>query len=106
MRSTLNQATLAARKASTILLTGESGSGKDYLARYIHDHSDRANDPYFSINCAAIPPELAESELFGNERGSFTGAHARKRGLLELAEAGTILLDEVGELVPYLQAKL
>ena len=106
MRATLNQVKKVAKRASTILLTGESGTGKDYLARYIHDHSDRANGPYFSINCAAIAPQLAESELFGHEKGSFTGAVGRKRGLLELAEGGTLLLNEIGELVLHLQAKL
>jgi two-component system response regulator AtoC len=106
MRSALSQATMAAKRAFTILLTGESGSGKDYLAKYIHGCSDRATGPYFSINCAAIAPELAESELFGHEKGAFTGAVSRKRGLLELAEGGTLLLNEIGELSPPLQAKL
>ncbi|HMK35646.1 MAG TPA: sigma 54-interacting transcriptional regulator [Desulfomonilaceae bacterium] len=106
MRTTLSRAKVAASRATTILLTGESGSGKDYLARYIHNLSNRANGPYFSVNCAAIAPELAESELFGHERGSFTGAAGRKRGLLELAEGGTLLLNEIGELPLPLQAKL
>jgi len=106
MRSTLAKARLAAGSESIILLLGESGSGKDYLARYIHDSSKRASGPFFTINCAALPPELAESELFGHEPGAFTGAHGRKRGLLELAEGGTLLLNEIGELSPYLQAKL
>jgi two-component system response regulator AtoC len=105
MRSTLKSAILAG-KGATVLLTGESGSGKDYLARYIHDHSDRASGPYFSVNCAAISEGLAESELFGHERGSFTGAVGRKRGLLELAEGGTLLLNEIGELSLQLQSKL
>ena len=106
MRLTLGNARIAAKRGSTIILTGESGSGKDHLAKYIHDHSDRANGPYFSINCAAIAPELAESELFGHEKGSFTGAIAKKRGMLELAEGGTLLLNEIGELSLPLQAKL
>jgi PAS domain S-box-containing protein len=106
MRDTLHQAAIVAKSPSTILLTGESGSGKDHLAKYIHDHSDRANGPYFAINCAAIAPELAESELFGYEKGSFTGAVARKRGMLELAEGGTLLLNEIGELSLQIQAKL
>jgi PAS domain S-box-containing protein len=106
MRSTLKSAISAAKTAANILLTGESGSGKDYLARYIHNHSDRASGPYFSVNCAAIPSGLAESELFGHERGAFTGAYARKRGLLELAEGGSLLLNEIGELSLPLQAKL
>jgi DNA-binding NtrC family response regulator len=97
----------AARFDSTVLLTGESGSGKDFLARYvIHEHSKRAHGPYFSINCAAIPSEMAESELFGHERGAFTGALTRKRGLLELAEGGTLLLNEIGEMALAIQAKL
>jgi PAS domain S-box-containing protein len=106
MQKTMKSALLAAKKNVTLLLLGESGSGKDYLARYIHKNSDRANGPYFSINCAAIAPGLAESELFGHEKGAFTGALGRKRGLLELAEGGTLLLNEIGELSPPLQAKL
>jgi PAS domain S-box-containing protein len=106
MGAALHQARLAAATDSIILLQGESGSGKDYLARWIHDHSRRAPGPYFAVNCAAISKDLAESELFGHERGSFTGAHARKRGLLELAEGGTLLLNEIGELTLALQSKL
>ncbi len=106
MRATLNEAKIAAKRTSTLLLTGESGSGKDYLAKYIHSQSDRANGAYFSINCAAIPAELAESELFGHEKGAFTGAASRKRGLLELAEGGTLVLNEIGDLLLPLQSKL
>ncbi len=106
MKSALKTARIAAEKDSIILLLGESGSGKDYLAKYIHDHSRRANGPYFSVNCAAIAPDLAESELFGHEKGSFTGAGGRKRGLLELAEGGTLLLNEIGDLALRLQSKL
>lgn len=106
MRATLRAARLAAETDTTVLLTGESGAGKDHIARYIHDQSKRANGPFFSINCAAVSPELAESELFGYESGAFTGAKGPKRGLLELAEGGTILLNEIGELSPPLQAKL
>lgn len=106
MRATLSQARHAAASDSILLLLGESGSGKDFLARYIHDRSRRANGPFFAINCAAVAPELAESELFGHEPGAFTGARGRKRGLLELAEAGTLLLNEVGELSMPMQAKL
>jgi PAS domain S-box-containing protein len=106
MKAALHEARLAATTDSIILLQGESGSGKDYLARWIHDHSRRAPGPYFAVNCAAISKDLAESELFGHERGSFTGAHARKRGLLELAEGGTLLLNEIGELTLSLQSKL
>lgn len=106
MRRTLEQALLVAVTDSTVLLMGESGSGKDYLARFIHNHSRRATGPFFMINCAAVASELAESELFGHESGAFTGANRRKRGLVELAEGGTLLLNEIGELSPLLQAKL
>ncbi|MDA8408016.1 MAG: sigma 54-interacting transcriptional regulator [Deltaproteobacteria bacterium] len=106
MRTTMREARSAAVSDGTVLLQGESGSGKDYLARWIHDHSKRAVGPYFSLNCAAISRELAESELFGHERGAFTGALGRKRGLLELAEGGTLLLNEIGELPLSLQSKL
>ncbi|MGO9569398.1 MAG: PAS domain S-box protein [Desulfomonilaceae bacterium] len=106
MRSTLAEARMAAKTDIIILLTGESGAGKDHLARFIHDNSRRASGPFYAINCAAIPPELAESELFGHEPGAFTGAKRRKRGLLELAEGGTLLLNEIGELPLHLQAKL
>ncbi len=85
MRRTLEAARLAAATDSMVLLTGESGTGKDYLARYIHDHSERAAGPFFSLNCAGVPLELAESELFGHEPGAFTGANVRSRGLVELA---------------------
>ncbi len=106
MQHTLKMAHLAAQGDITALLTGESGSGKDYLAKFIHDHSSRANRPCFSLNCAAIASHLAESELFGHEKGAFTGAIGRKRGMLELAEGGTLLLNEIGELSLQLQAKL
>jgi DNA-binding NtrC family response regulator len=106
MRATFNQAKRAAGTDSIVLLLGESGSGKDYLARYIHERSRRANGPFFAINCAAVSPDLAESELFGHEPGAFTGARGRKRGLLELAEGGTLLLNEIGELSMPMQAKL
>lgn len=106
MRSCLEQALLAAKNNSTVLLLGESGSGKDFLARYIHDNSSRRSKPYFSLNCAAIPTEMAESELFGHEKGSFTGAHQGKKGLVEFAEGGTLLLNEIGELQSRIQAKL
>ncbi len=106
MQETMKRVRLATRTESICLFLGESGSGKDYLARYLHDLSRRASGPFFSINCAAVAPELAESELFGHERGAFTGAVGRKRGLLELAEGGTLLLNEVGDLSPPQQAKL
>ncbi len=106
MKAVLHLADRAAKTDSVVLLRGETGTGKDYLARYIHDQSGRAGGPFYSINCGAVPESLAESELFGHERGAFTGAHARKRGLLELAEGGTLLLNEVGELPMALQSKL
>ncbi|MCX5873793.1 MAG: sigma 54-interacting transcriptional regulator [Deltaproteobacteria bacterium] len=106
MLSTLAKANLAAETNSVILLTGETGSGKDHLARYIHDRSSRSSGPFYAINCSAIPAELAESELFGHEAGAYTGALRRKRGMLELAEGGTLLLNEIGELAPLMQSKL
>jgi two-component system response regulator AtoC len=89
-----------------VLLVGESGVGKDVVARRIHARSRRASRPFVKINCAALPGELLESELFGHERGAFTGAHAEKPGKFELAHEGTIFLDEIGEMDPRLQAKL
>jgi PAS domain S-box-containing protein len=106
MKDTMREAGFAASTDSIVLLQGESGSGKDYLARWIHDHSRRANGAYFAINCAAVSKELAESELFGHEPGAFTGARGAKKGLLELAEGGTLLLNEIGELPLTLQSKL
>jgi two-component system response regulator AtoC len=89
-----------------VLLVGESGVGKDVIARRIHATSHRAGHPFVKINCAALPGELLESELFGHEKGAFTGAHAEKPGKFELAHEGTIFLDEIGEMDPRLQAKL
>jgi two-component system response regulator AtoC len=91
---------------TTLLITGESGTGKDQLARWTHDHGPRRDAPYLKIDCASLPSELVESELFGHERGAFTGAVARKPGRLEMAQGGTIVLDEVAALAPGLQAKL
>ena len=91
---------------STVLIRGESGTGKELVARAIHAASTRAEKPFIAINCAAIPDTLLESELFGHEKGSFTGAVAQKKGRLEVAEDGTVLLDEIGELAPTMQAKL
>lgn len=106
MCSTLAKARRIASTDSVVLLQGESGSGKDHLARYIHAHSSRNRGPFFSINCAALSHDLAESELFGHEAGAFTGARTRKKGLLELAEGGTLLLNEIGELPLTMQSKL
>jgi PAS domain S-box-containing protein len=106
MKDTMELAGQAAATDSIVLLLGESGSGKDHLARWIHEHSGRSGSPFFSINCAAVPHDLAESELFGHETGAFTGARNRKKGLLELAEGGTLLLNEIAELSPSLQSKL
>lgn len=106
MKDTMELASQAASKDSILLLQGESGSGKDHLAKWIHDHSKRSGSRFLTINCATVPHELAESELFGHESGAFTGAVSRKRGLLELAEGGTLLLNEIGELSPSLQSKL
>src|SRR6185503_7450422 len=97
---------VAVSPASTVLLTGESGTGKDLAAKIIHYASDRAARPFMNITCSALPETLLESELFGHERGAFTGADRQKRGLLESADGGTVFLDEIGEMVPALQAKL
>ena len=97
---------VASSPASTVLLTGESGTGKDLAAKVIHYNSSRASKPFMNITCSALPESLLESELFGHERGAFTGADRQKRGLFEMAEGGTVFLDEIGEMVPALQAKL
>ena len=89
-----------------VLLLGESGVGKEVLARYVHAQSRRARQPFVKVNCAALPQDLLESELFGYEKGAFSGAFREKPGMFELADKGTILLDEIGEMTPHLQAKL
>jgi DNA-binding NtrC family response regulator len=91
---------------ASVLITGESGTGKEVLARYVHAHSNRARGPFISVNCAAIPESLLESELFGHEKGAFTGAVARRIGKFEEANGGTLLLDEISEMDVRLQAKL
>ncbi len=102
----VRQATQVARSDVTVLLSGESGTGKELLAAHIHRESPFASGPFVKVNCAAIPTELIESELFGHEKGAFTGAAALRRGKFELADGGTIFLDEVGDLHEASQAKL
>jgi DNA-binding NtrC family response regulator len=107
MKKTLELAAkVAESEVSSVLLQGESGTGKDLVAKAIHYGSQRADGPFIAINCAALPATLIESELFGYEKGAFTDAKARKEGLFEQAEGGTLLLDEIGELELALQAKL
>jgi len=102
----LEQATLAARSDARVLLSGESGTGKELLAAHIHASSPFSGGPFIKVNCAAIPTELIESELFGHEKGSFTGATAARRGKFELADSGTLFLDECGDLHASSQATL
>jgi DNA-binding NtrC family response regulator len=102
----LEVARKVAETSTTLLITGESGTGKDQLSRLIHEWGPRRSAPYQKIDCASLPPELVESELFGHERGAFTGAVERKLGRLELAGGGTLVLDEVAALLPAIQSKL
>ncbi len=105
-RRCLELARTYARAEAAVLITGESGTGKEVIARFVHRHSRRADGPFVGVNCAAIPDHLLESELFGHEKGAFTGAVARRIGKFEEAHGGTLLLDEIGEMEPRLQAKL
>lgn len=106
MRRVLDLARRAAGSSSSVFITGETGSGKSILARFIHDHSQRREHPFVQLNCAAVPPTLAESELFGVRRGAFTDAREEREGLFVAAGRGTLFLDEIGELSLELQAKL
>src|SRR3569623_2102585 len=106
MSAVLSLADQIAGSEASILITGESGTGKEVMARYIHRKSHRADKPFISVNCAAIPENLLESELFGHEKGAFTGAIARRIRKFEEANGGTLLLDEVSEMHPRLQATL
>src|SRR6185369_15537815 len=105
-KSVLKLADQVSPSDASILITGESGTGKEVMARYVHAHSKRSGKPFISVNCAAIPENLLESELFGHEKGAFTGALARRIGKFEEANGGTLLLDEISEMDTRLQAKL
>src|SRR5439155_5911628 len=108
--SQMTQAVETARKAAqakaTVLLLGESGTGKELFARAIHNWSERKDGPFVAINCVGLSKELLESELFGHEKGAFTGAHELKKGKMELAHGGTVFLDEIGDVSTEIQAKL
>jgi len=106
MKSLFELIDKVATTASTVLIIGETGSGKELVARSVHTKSTRKNQPFIAINCAALSETLLESELFGHERGAFTGAFSRKHGLFEVADGGTIFLDEIVEMSPMVQTKL
>src|SRR3981081_4024568 len=106
MQEVMRIVEMAAPSSASVLITGETGSGKEIVARSIHKLSPRASGPFIAINCSAIPETLMESEIFGHERGAFTGAAERRIGCFELADGGTLLLDEIGEMPPQTQAKL
>ena len=106
MRQLKDGLKMIAPSAATVLITGESGTGKEVLANVIHQNSDRSEGPFVAVNCAALPEQLLESELFGHEKGAFTGAVSRKKGRFELAHGGSIFLDEIGEMTPPTQAKI
>ena len=106
LSKTLKQASAAAATSATVLVLGENGTGKEMLARAIHEESPRASGPFVGVSCAALPETLIESELFGHEKGAFTGATAARKGRFELADTGTLFLDEISELTPAVQVKL
>jgi transcriptional regulator with GAF, ATPase, and Fis domain len=106
LRTILKKVRQVADTSAPVLLLGETGTGKDLLARVLHEHGPRRDRPFVAVNCAALPATLIESELFGHEKGAFTGATQAKPGRFELADRGTLLLDEIGDLEPSLQAKL
>ena len=106
MRAIFDKVRKTAPTNGRVLITGENGTGKELVARAIHEHSKRASGPFIKLNCAAIPAELIESELFGHEKGAFTGATQQRRGKFELADGGTLFLDEVGDMNPNAQAKV
>jgi two-component system response regulator HydG len=106
LRRVLDIATQAAPSSATVLILGESGTGKELLARYVHGKSTRAVGPFVAVNCAAIPESILEAELFGHERGAFTGAVGRREGRFARAKGGTLFLDEIGELSPAVQVKI
>ena len=106
LMAVLDRVRKVARSDSSVLVTGESGTGKELIARAIHNNSARKDGPMVVINCGAIPSELLESELFGHEKGAFTGAHRARTGRFEIADKGTIFLDEIGDMSPDLQVKL
>ena len=106
LRSVMERVGLVTRSDVPVLILGETGSGKEVIARAIHDRSPRARGPFLRVNCGAIPPELIDSELFGHEKGSFTGATATRRGWFERANEGTLFLDEIGELPFAAQVRL
>jgi DNA-binding NtrC family response regulator len=106
MRAIFDKVAKTAPTTGRVLITGENGTGKELVARAVHEHSKRADGPFVKLNCAAIPSELIESELFGHEKGAFTGATQQRRGKFELADGGTLFLDEVGDMNPSAQAKV
>ena len=106
MREVLEITRRAARAGAAVLITGETGVGKELIARAVHENSPRRAKPWVDVNCAALPDHLVESELFGYEKGAFSGAETGKQGLFELAHSGSLFLDEIGELEPRVQVKL